>query len=87
MRYFVTLKTGAYEDGWVPPELWEEAKSIHDKLYNMLLVEVVKNKDDEDKFFRDETSLRKYGPLTLKIDEVSACAHGSLASFDTVGDG
>lgn len=66
MKHIVASKTGADADGWVPSELWEEAKQITAGLYRMLLEEVIKNKENEDELIRDEASLREVWPFDIE---------------------
>ena len=53
-------------DGWVPPEIWEEAKVQNKAMFDGMLQAVLTNEDpDEDEPIRDEKDLRDIWPFDL----------------------
>jgi hypothetical protein len=53
-------------DGWVPPEDWERVKELHPQMYNLLLQEILENKNpDEDDPLKSEADVREIWPFDL----------------------
>ncbi|CDM37777.1 Aminoglycoside phosphotransferase [Penicillium roqueforti FM164] len=53
-------------DGWVPPEIWEEAKLQNKAMFDGMLQAVLTNEDpNEDEPIRDERDLRDIWPFDL----------------------
>jgi hypothetical protein len=66
LKHVVASTLDAAIDGWVPLEIWEETKALHEELYRMMLQTVLECRDDEDEPIRDEVCLREVWPFDLE---------------------